>query len=171
MSQGATIQAAAQSFGVTAPVGATRSERVRAILPEVRGPNVLHIGCVNHQLPTTAPDLRDHLHYQLCVTHPDLRIVGLDLEAAGVEQLRRAGFEAVQGDAQDLPYHAEFDTIVAGELIEHLSNPGMFLASCARALKPGGRLVLSTPNIFTPILFLMYCKNNEEAFNREHSQW
>jgi SAM-dependent methyltransferase len=38
------------------------------------------------------------------------------------------------------------DVIVAGEVIEHVMNPGRALESCAEVLKPGGRLILSTPN-------------------------
>ncbi|WP_372987687.1 methyltransferase domain-containing protein [Marinobacter sp.] len=39
-----------------------------------------------------------------------------------------------------------FDVIMAGELIEHLEDPISFLDECFKALKPGGRLILSTPN-------------------------
>ena len=38
------------------------------------------------------------------------------------------------------------ENIVAGELIEHLLNPHEFLKECYRVIKPGGRLILTTPN-------------------------
>jgi SAM-dependent methyltransferase len=40
----------------------------------------------------------------------------------------------------------QLDAVLAGELIEHLEAPLTFLRECYLALKPGGRLVLSTPN-------------------------
>lgn len=40
----------------------------------------------------------------------------------------------------------KFDVVLAGELIEHLEVPVEFLRECHKALKPGGRVVLSTPN-------------------------
>ncbi|MCD4759795.1 class I SAM-dependent methyltransferase [archaeon] len=40
-----------------------------------------------------------------------------------------------------------YDTILAGEIIEHLNNPHHFLSECNRILKDNGRLILSTPNI------------------------
>jgi len=41
---------------------------------------------------------------------------------------------------------ASFDTIVAGELIEHLENPAAFLRGCRTILKDSGKLLLTTPN-------------------------
>lgn len=149
----------------------TNNERLVAILAQVRGPEILHIGCVNHRLPESPAEARHYLHYQLCRRFADCHVVGLDIEAQAIEQLERMGFEVVQGDAHQLPYRQAFDTIVAGELLEHLQNPGLFLTSCAGALKPGGRLVLSTPNVFTPLLSLMYLKNGDRAFNPDHAVW
>lgn len=39
------------------------------------------------------------------------------------------------------------DYIFAFDIIEHLSSPWDFLSSCRNLLKPGGTLVLTTPNI------------------------
>lgn len=39
--------------------------------------------------------------------------------------------------------------IYAGEIIEHLFDTGLFFLECARCLKPGGVLILTTPNLAT----------------------
>jgi 2-polyprenyl-3-methyl-5-hydroxy-6-metoxy-1,4-benzoquinol methylase len=44
-----------------------------------------------------------------------------------------------------------FDAIVALEIIEHLENPRKFLRQCFKLLKPGGLLLLSTPNTDSPV--------------------
>jgi SAM-dependent methyltransferase len=53
----------------------------------------------------------------------------------------------VVGDAHPLPFAAAaFDALFAGELIEHLPDPAAGVAEFRRVLKPGGTLVLTTPN-------------------------
>jgi len=39
------------------------------------------------------------------------------------------------------------DIVVAGEIIEHIAHTRRFLSEIRRVLKPGGELILSTPNI------------------------
>ena len=52
--------------------------------------------------------------------------------------------------AEYLPYdNNSFDIVVAAELIEHLLDQTKFLNECNRVLKPGGSLVISTPNILS----------------------
>ena len=50
--------------------------------------------------------------------------------------------------AERLPYaDASFDVIVCLETLEHLPSPRHALGEFARILRPGGRLVVSTPNV------------------------
>lgn len=47
-----------------------------------------------------------------------------------------------------LPFDdASFECVVAGEIIEHVPDPDGFLREIRRVLKPGGTLVISTPNM------------------------
>ena len=51
-----------------------------------------------------------------------------------------------------LPTHlvGAFDGVVATDIIEHLENPRQFLRECFHVLRPGGILLLSTPNVDSP---------------------
>jgi SAM-dependent methyltransferase len=41
-----------------------------------------------------------------------------------------------------------FDAVLSTQVLEHVEDPGRYLAECFRVLRPGGRLLLSTHGIF-----------------------
>lgn len=49
------------------------------------------------------------------------------------------------GEQDDLPENY-FDVVFTGEVLEHMEDPSVLLKDCARILKKGGTLVLTTPN-------------------------
>lgn len=51
-----------------------------------------------------------------------------------------------EGSFSEIDYEYEFDAVILGEIIEHVAYPEELLANCRRFLKPGGLLLLSTPN-------------------------
>ncbi|WP_063046206.1 class I SAM-dependent methyltransferase [Nocardia pseudovaccinii] len=54
--------------------------------------------------------------------------------------------ETVHGDALDLPYgDAEFDVVIASEILEHIPNDAQAITELVRVLKPGGRLAITVP--------------------------
>jgi len=146
------------------------NERVQSILDEVRGRHILHVGCVG-EVPRNKVEEKHSMHLQLCRAFPQAEIIGIDTNHAGLQEMKQKGLNVLFGDAENLEFGARFDIIVAGELIEHLSNPGRFLEGCRKSLKPNGQVILSTPNSFSPMYSLMYLKNFTRAFNPEHTLW
>ncbi len=74
------------------------------------------------------------------------RVISTDLEARPNLQPDLQFFRADLNQDLALP-GMTVDYVVSLETIEHLENPWHFTRELARILKPGGRLVLSTPNI------------------------
>lgn len=77
-------------------------------------------------------------------------MVGLELDENAAEYARRFCEAVHVGDVEtmDLPFEpASFDAVLCGDLIEHLRDPQAFLARVRPLLRPGGRLVLTTPNV------------------------
>jgi 2-polyprenyl-3-methyl-5-hydroxy-6-metoxy-1,4-benzoquinol methylase len=57
--------------------------------------------------------------------------------------------ECVVGSILEIPFEeATFDVVVSSEVIEHVVDPKKALSELFRVLKPGGTLVLTTPNAF-----------------------
>jgi len=85
---------------------------------------------------------------------------GVEWNVRCAEEARERGFNVVQGDLNaGIPHESErFSCVFALSLVEHLLNPCRFLREAHRVLRPGGRLVVLTPNIstyFTAALILM----------------
>lgn len=149
---------------------ATVDERMRSVLELTEGPRVLHVGACNNCFPRTPEEYSGWMHHLL--VKEGFSVLGTDIHRESLKLMEEAGYEVAYMDAQAIPPDGEkFDTIVAGELIEHLENPGLFLNGCRARLKPGGRLVLTTPNPFGVMDILGYIKNYDQAFNYQHTCW
>jgi SAM-dependent methyltransferase len=73
---------------------------------------------------------------------------GVELNARTATIARDNGFPVVLGVLDDAHYpDAFFDVIYLGDIIEHVKDPHSFISECARILKPGGLIVISTPNL------------------------
>ncbi len=75
----------------------------------------------------------------------------------------------LKASAEDFDFPAKFDVIFAGDIIEHLSNPGLFLASCKKHLSPGGRLLITTPNAFNLFNLAEKLTKCEPTVNADHT--
>jgi SAM-dependent methyltransferase len=76
-------------------------------------------------------------------------VYGVEWTTDGAKKLEAMGVKTLQKDIEDLPYTYEdnfFDEVFWGDNIEHLFFPDKVTKEIYRILKPGGRLVLSTPN-------------------------
>jgi 2-polyprenyl-3-methyl-5-hydroxy-6-metoxy-1,4-benzoquinol methylase len=50
------------------------------------------------------------------------------------------------GNAFDLDFPYLFDAVLITEVIEHVAHPDQFLVSTARLVRPGGYIIMTTPN-------------------------
>lgn len=116
-----------------------RRHRVHAKLVEAvgAGVRVLDVGCSSGYL--AAP-----------VAARGNTVVGIELDPAAAREAERFCERVLVGDVEtmELPLPpASFDVVLCGDVLEHLRDPGAALARLRPLLVPGGRLVLSTPNV------------------------
>jgi 2-polyprenyl-6-hydroxyphenyl methylase/3-demethylubiquinone-9 3-methyltransferase len=78
-------------------------------------------------------------------------VVGVDLSEQGITLARKdipgGRFEVLGADANllDVLGEAPFDLVISTEVVEHVYAPREWARACHHALKPGGRLICSTP--------------------------
>lgn len=76
-------------------------------------------------------------------------VEGLEVDADAVEYARsKSGLIVHLGSLENIHFPDNtFDVITSNHVIEHVHDPISLIQECLRVLKPGGRLVLATPNI------------------------
>ena len=81
------------------------------------------------------------LHERLMEKVSEKDVISLDIEIIAVRT------NQVIGDGQKMPFrNNSFNSILAGELIEHVESPRTFLEECWRVLENNGVVAISTPN-------------------------
>jgi len=75
-------------------------------------------------------------------------VTGIDTDLAAVKNARELGIPVVAGNIADAAFpEASFDAVTLSHVIEHVHDPVGLLSACRRVVKPGGQVVIVTPNI------------------------
>lgn len=75
-------------------------------------------------------------------------IEGHDVDSKAVEYCRTLGLRVQSGSLEDCGFREQsYDVILMSHVIEHLHDPLGVLKRCRELLKPGGKVIISTPNI------------------------
>lgn len=107
-----------------------------------------------------------------CAQYPNIylqntEVTGLDLENA-ILPPNYTSF--INTDVSKIPdLNLSYDTVIAGEILEHLEDPIGFLRQCHSCLKDNGKIILSTPNphsIFETILTIFL--NKKFFYTKDH---
>ena len=115
---------------------------LRAWLPEDKNAKIIDLACGGGKL----------LYFFKRMGY--LNTEGVDISPEQVKLARQVTASVAEADVLEwLEAHSStFDLITALDLIEHFQKPEVlrFLDACYNALKPGGRLIIQTPNADSP---------------------
>jgi SAM-dependent methyltransferase len=113
-----------------------RRRFVYELLERCRFDTLLDVGCGNAELLR----MIDH-------RWPGRRLAGVDISSAVVAENERASpgmsFYARNIEREDLP--GGFDVVVCSEVLEHLDDPAAAMTRLAKAVKPGGHVIITVP--------------------------
>ena len=115
-----------------------RRETLRLLTDVVpRGARVLDIAAAQGNFSLTLAEMG------YAVTWNDLRE-----DLAGYTRLKyeHGDIQFAPGNAFELEFPLPFDAVLITEIIEHVAHPDQFLAQSARLVRPGGHIVMTTPN-------------------------
>jgi SAM-dependent methyltransferase len=132
-------------------------DRRAFIVDLCRGKRVIHLGFTDERVTREKQAKGRWLHAVLADSASEL--VGLDVDAVGVGEATRDGYEAHVVDLQDAKAIETLalspgDVVVAGEIIEHLDAPGPFLRAIRPLVKRDGVVIVTTPNAYRTSNFL-----------------
>ena len=134
-------------------------QRVEFIKEICQGKKVLHLGCTNYPYTREAIENEMLLHFELQKISGE--IYGFDFDQPGIDILEKEHgaknlFRADLEKLDEVELNETFDVIIAGEIIEHLNNPGLFLNGIRRFMNKNTELVITTVNAYCAMRFWIY---------------
>lgn len=133
-------------------------QRMDFIKAACAGKKVLHLGCTNY--PYTKESIENNMLAHFEIEKVARVVYGFDFDQKGIDVLQEHGgtnlFQADLEKLGDVPLDETFDVIIAGEMIEHLSNPGLFLRGIQRFMNAETSLIITTINAYSALRFMIY---------------
>jgi SAM-dependent methyltransferase len=144
--------------GQNNPTNFTLVRRLDFLSDLASGASVLHLGCT--AAPYTKENLENgnllHARLEAVADH----VTGVDNDEEGIKELKDLGFhDLVAADLErleDCEFSRRYDLIIAGEVIEHLNDPGKFLRGLQKHMQSSTRLVITTINAYCGMRFFQY---------------
>lgn len=144
---------------------------VDEINKRIKGKRVLDIGCC---ASTSKNLLKRHRLYEKSAKE----IIGIDYNKDLIKEAKdRLGYTIHYCDLTNkddvnkiIEKFGLFDTIICTDVIEHISNLGIFLDNVKSMMKESGVLLMTTPNMRSP-RWMQMCITNTYKVNNDHICW
>lgn len=162
-------------FHIKLPKSQLLGDKHEFLINYCKGKRVLHLGCVDAGVLEEKWEKGILLHQRLAEVTSELW--GMDIDREGINFLQSKGVaNLVIADVthpQELTplLNVPFDIIVAGEIVEHLLNPGAFLEAIKSLMQPAKtELIVTVPNAYG-IDSLVNMMRGIEYVHPDHNYW
>jgi 2-polyprenyl-3-methyl-5-hydroxy-6-metoxy-1,4-benzoquinol methylase len=139
-------------------LGYKKDQRIVHLLMMIEGQELLDVGCGYGEIARIMAE-KGHTVFGID------RVESFATIANEFNRINNAKFEVMDFLKNSFPDN-RFDCITFLETIEHVENPSSYLREFLRILKPGGHLVLSTPNA-TSLKNIVYALGYRKKSKRE----
>lgn len=134
-----------------------------------KGQRVLDLGCIDHSYETAIKLGDNWLHKRIKTVAK--QVIGIDNLEKDASLLNEQGYYIINANVENFDLGQTFDVIIAGDIIEHLSNIGMFFDSVKKHMDSCSILVITTPNPFNLEQSMSAIFNNYINVNDQHTTW
>jgi len=134
-----------------------KSERAEATFKMLEGKEILDVGCASGSLAKL-------------IAQKGYKVHAIDVLESSIEIAKdfcsypNVSYEVRDVIKQQFPENS-FDCVIFLETIEHVENPAIFLKEFHRILKPGGCVIISTPNA-TSLKNILYALSYRKRVKR-----
>ncbi|HWZ78858.1 MAG TPA: methyltransferase domain-containing protein [Candidatus Sulfotelmatobacter sp.] len=144
------------------------------LLQRAANRTVMHVGCTDAPLTKSKAEKNQLLHQKLGKVCKEL--IGVDLESASLDYLRRQhGIDNLYCHdierLESFPRQEKVDVVIAGEVLEHLNNVGLFFESCGARLKKDGCVLVTVPNALSIKRIMVSLVKRKEHVHPDHTSY
>jgi ADP-heptose:LPS heptosyltransferase/ubiquinone/menaquinone biosynthesis C-methylase UbiE len=108
-------------------------ERINAMMDQVKGPKVLEVGAGDG-------------YCVLVMKKRGFDVTATEISEIRIQRMKESGIEPIKADVRQLPFpDSSFDTVMCGEVLEHIPNMWQGLKELERVCKPNGKIIFSLP--------------------------
>jgi 2-polyprenyl-3-methyl-5-hydroxy-6-metoxy-1,4-benzoquinol methylase len=120
--------------------------RIEYIKKYCKNKTVLNLGCTSSN---PLNEIKYDLWLQKYIDEYADEVIGIDIQKDLIKTCQKHTKNTlIHADVLSLNLNKKFDVVVAGEIIEHISNLDGFFKSIIKHLKKDGKLIITTPNVF-----------------------